>query len=147
MGTKRVRYTGERTGNDRISVYPYGAIEVGDVIEVSDEEAESWATKHVTGIPGTAADLEEAWTLDQLRVIARDHGLDESGHKKELAERIHEADPQIAPRLEVADFEITTDEPTVAEFGDAQGSVPEQPAGDAGTDASSGESEGVSDVG
>ena len=38
---------------------------------------------------------KDAWTKDELQVMARDHGLDDSGNKEELAKRIYDHDPTI----------------------------------------------------
>jgi hypothetical protein len=42
---QKVRFTGKRTGRDSMPVKGVGVIEVGDVIEVSAEDAERWTTE------------------------------------------------------------------------------------------------------
>jgi hypothetical protein len=118
----KVRYTAERTGNKSISIYPFGLVNVGDVLEVSDEVADRYTTAHLTGEYGTADDVEARWTRDELDVIARDHRLDPTEHKKksDLAKAIWDVDKTAAGQVSKTDFERVADseEADVAAFGD-----------------------------
>lgn len=41
---QRVRFTGKRTGMEAIAIKGVGVVAVGDVIEISADEAEAWTT-------------------------------------------------------------------------------------------------------
>lgn len=54
----KVRFTGARTGLDRVAT-SYGFLDRGEVVEVSDADAEGWLTLHPTAVEGVeASDFE-----------------------------------------------------------------------------------------
>lgn len=130
----KVRYTAARSGLKTISVYPFGQVSVGDVLDVSDAQAARFLAQHPTRDYGTAEDTEARWTREELDVIARDHGLDPSQFKKkgELAQAVWDIDKTSAGQVHRSDFEAVADseKANVAAFGDKVAEATAAPAAD-----------------
>ena len=120
---QRVRFTGKRTGLEAIQIKGIGLVHVGDVIEVSEEEAERWTTLLPMRDGKEGADFVKSGgptSVDEDDVAEREqkqfekfaakqdpdeltpantelaHGIDEdSGTVEEYAERIAEGGAEI----------------------------------------------------
>lgn len=127
--SKKVRFTGARTGRERITVPRFGQIEVGQVVEVADDVAERWLVPMITRRRLSPEEYGKDHTKEEVvGIIEELHPhLGTSGTKTELIERLHAHDATLFGAPPLAEFELVDDdaEPDVVKGGNRVGSAPD----------------------
>jgi hypothetical protein len=62
---QKVRFTGKRTGLERLAIKSFGLVEVGDIIEVDGDVAERWLQELPTADGKTASDFAAVEPSDE----------------------------------------------------------------------------------
>lgn len=90
---QRVRFTGKRTGREDMPVKGIGIVTVGDVVEVSLDEAERWTTELPMADGKEAADFVKVGgpvSVDESKASARDEA-----QREKMAENNAEFAPDV----------------------------------------------------